>query len=482
MILLLLVLFPVLGGAITLFGGKQAKGVAFLASAIQFVLTLVALNALSDADSQRLFFSMPWVRDGIEFSLMGDGLSMLLVLLTSLLLPLIILSAWNRSWEREATYYALMLFMQAGLTGVFLAADAFLFYIMWEAALIPIYFLAAAWGPGFRSATFFKFFIYTIFGSLFMLVAFIYLYAGNNASGLSSSLEAIYNTGRSLDLTTQRWIFWGLLAAFAIKMPIFPFHTWQPDTYTEAPPQATMLLSGIMLKMGIYGVMRWLLPVVPDAANAYQDVVMVMAIIGIIYGSVIAVMQRDMKRLLAYSSFAHVGLMAAGIFAMNNNGFEGAAIQMLAHGINVVGLFYVVDLIERNTGTREIARLGGITQTTPSLTVYSMILMLGSVALPLTSGFPGEFLLLNAVFEHNYIMGAVAGLTIILGAVYMLRMYQGVMFGPRTEVVAGASWKLEASSGAVLFVLCFLVLWIGLHPGSFMQLPRAAFALLINKF
>ena len=472
MLLLLLVLFPVLAGVATLVSGRAAKYTALLGAVVQLGATLLLVS-----DAETLSLTLPWVDETLFFALQADGLGKLMVLLTSILLPLIIWSAYGREWKKEPTYYALMLFMQAGLTGVFLAAGAFTFYFFWEAALIPVYFMAAIWGPGFRSNTFLKFFIYTVLGSFFMLVAFIFIYTQAN----NDSLPAIYAAASNMAIENQRWIFWALFIAFAIKMPVFPFHTWQPDTYTEAPPQATMLLSGIMLKMGIYGVIRWLLPVVPLGVEAYGNIAMILAVIGIIYGSVIAIMQRDMKRLAAYSSFAHVGLMAAGIFSGSLNGLEGAAIQMIAHGVNVVGLFYVIDIIEQRTGTREIARLGGITQKAPALTVYFMILLLGSVALPLTSGFPGEFLLLLSVFDYNTTMGVIAGFTIILGAIYMLRMYQGVMFGPQSKNTEEAQLTIGGSPALVLFVLCVLVLWIGLHPATFMNLPSLALQLIATK-
>ena len=256
-------------------------------------------------------------------------------------------------------------------------------------------------------------------------------------------------------------------------MPVFPFHTWQPDTYTEAPTPGTMLLSGIMLKMGIYGVIRWLLPVVPQGAMQWADVVLVLAIIGIIYGAIIAIRQNDLKRLTAFSSISHVGLIAAGLFTFNIQGLQGAMIQMLSHGINVVGMFFLIDIIFRRTGTREIAALGGITQYAKAFTICFMIILLGTVALPLTNGFVGEFLLLSGVFQYNYIMGAVAGLTIILGSVYMFRMFQRVMFGEANTVTATFT-DLTASELAVLIPLIVLVFWIGLHPNTFLSISEPA--------
>jgi NADH-quinone oxidoreductase subunit M len=260
---------------------------------------------------------------------------------------------------------------------------------------------------------------------------------------------------------------------------LFPFHTWQPDTYVEAPTAGTMLLSGIMLKMGTYGLIRFILPITPLAVDKYGMIAIILSVIGIVYGSIIAIQQKDMKRLIAYSSFAHVGLMAAGIFSGNIDGIQGALIQMLAHGINVVGLFFIVEIIQQRTNSRELARLGGITQTTPNLTVYFIILMLGSVAMPLTNGFVGEFLLLKGVYQYNAWAGFIAGLTIILGAVYMLRMVQKSMFGITSKITEGFA-DLTLSEKVVLFPLSFMVIWLGIAPNMFLKLTEPAVTQLLS--
>ncbi|RIJ43096.1 complex I subunit 4 family protein [Pontibacter oryzae] len=473
MITALLLFWPALAALLVLLiKGQGAKKVAFVAALVEFALSLFALsefNTQSGAMQQTLSF--PWVASaGINFSIGMDGISLLMVLLTTFLIPLIVLSSFKHDYKNPNVFYALVLFMQTGLIGVFVAMDAFLFYFFWEVALIPVYFIAAVWGGANRIRVTFKFFVYTIFGSLFMLAAFIYLYLQTPGSH-TSDVNAFYQL--TLSSESQSWIFWFLFIAFAIKMPIFPFHTWQPDTYTESPAQATMLLSGIMLKMGIYGVLRWLLPVVPFGVSQWDELVLILSIIGIVYASIIAIRQRDLKRLVAYSSIAHVGLIAAGIFTLNEQGLQGGVIQMLSHGINVVGLFFIIDIIFSRTQTREITSLGGITQNTPALSIYFMILLLGSVALPLTNGFVGEFLLLSGVFQYNGWFGAVAGLTIILGAVYMLRMFQGVMFGTKSELTENFS-DLSLNEKAVLIPLVVMVFWIGLFPNTFLSISEPA--------
>jgi len=467
---LYLLLWPTLAGLLILFlKGQNAKRAAFGAAIVEFILALLAMLQYEPNAAVQFPFFHSWVENfGINFSLGMDGISLLMVFLTTFLVPLIILSSFPHSYKNPNVFYALILFMQTGLIGVFTSFDAFLFYFFWEVALIPIYFIAGVWGGERRIAITFKFFLYTIIGSLFMLVGFVYLYFQTPGTH-TSDINAFYQL--SLNTTDQSWIFWFLFIAFAIKMPVFPFHTWQPDTYTESPTQATMLLSGIMLKMGIYGVIRWLLPVVPQGVSQWDTLVIILAIIGIVYGAIIAIRQNDLKRLVAFSSISHVGLIAAGIFTLTEHGLQGGIIQMLSHGINVVGLFFIIDIIYRRTHTREIANLGGITQTTPALSIFFLILLLGTVALPLTNGFVGEFLLLSGVYQYNNWMGAVAGLTIILGAVYMLRMFQGVMFGEQSAVAINFK-DLTGTEKAVLIPLVIMVFWIGLHPNTFLSLTE----------
>lgn len=483
MITALLLFWPALAALLVLLlKGQNAKKVAFTAALAEFALALFATSVFnSESGSIQFALNIPWVPSaGIGFTIGMDGISLLMVLLTTFLLPLIILSSYKHDYKNPGVFYALILFMQTGLLGVFVALDAFLFYFFWELALIPIYFICAIWGGARRIPVTFKFFVYTIFGSLLMLAAFVYLYFQTSATATSphsSSLLAFYDL--ALSSSAQGWVFWFLFIAFAIKMPVFPFHTWQPDTYTESPTQGTMLLSGIMLKMGIYGVLRWLLPVVPFGVSQWDEVVLILSIIGIVYASIIAIRQHDLKRLIAYSSIAHVGLISAGIFTLNEQGLQGGVIQMLSHGVVVTGLFFIIDIIYNRTNTRDIASLGGITQTTPALSIFFMILLLASIALPLTSGFVGEFLLLSGVYQYNGWMGAAAGLTIILGAVYMLRMFQGVMFGPKSEITNSFA-DLTFNEKAVLIPLVVMVFWIGLFPNTFLSISEPAVHTLLN--
>lgn len=481
MLTLSLILLPIIAGLITLVSkGETAKIVAVVSAFVEMVLGAYVYCSFEPNAALQFGYSHDWIHSaGINFSVGIDGISLILVCLTTLMVPFIILSTFNNEYKNASTLYSLVLFMQAALIGVFTARDIFLFYFFFEAALIPVYFIAAIWGGENRIKVTFKFFVYTLFGSLFMLLALVYLYLQTPGIAHKSDILAIYDAAKSLDASTQSYLFGAFFIAFAIKMPLFPFHTWQPDTYVEAPTVGTMLLSGIMLKMGTYGLIRFILPIVPLGVNQWGMTAVILSVIGIVYGSVIAIQQKDMKRLIAYSSFAHVGLMSAGIFSRNIDGIQGALIQMLAHGINVVGLFFIVEIIQQRTKSRELARLGGITQTTPNLTVYFIILMLGSVALPLTNGFVGEFLLLKGVYEFNAWIGAIAGLTIILGAVYMLRMVQKSMFGITSKITEGFT-DLTFTEKAVLLPLSIMVIGLGIAPNMFLKLTEPAVIQLLS--
>ncbi|SKB67511.1 complex I subunit 4 family protein [Daejeonella lutea] len=476
-ILLLQIFIPLIAAAVMLIAGKSARSLAGVLSLLPLAVTAyMYVNFVPDASIQYLV-NLPWVPQfGINFKAGVDGISMILLILTNLLIPIIILSSFKHEIKNQSAFYALIFFMQSGLLLVFTALDGFLFYVGWEIALIPIYFICALWGGQNRIQVNLKFFIYTIAGSLIMLLAIIYLHlqTPNNSYDIAEFYKL------NLDSSTQGWIFWAFFLAFAIKMPVFPFHTWQPDTYTEAPTAGTMLLSGIMLKMGIYGVIRWLIPVAPLGFHDWGLTALVLSIIGVVYASIIAFTQNDIKRLIAYSSIAHVGLISAGIFAWNMQGLQGAMIQMLNHGINVVGMFFVADIIIRRMGTRELDQLGGIAKPAPKLAIAFLIIVLGTVALPLTNGFIGEFLLLMGVYNYNIYFAALAGLTIILGAVYMLRMYQKVMLGVTNERTTIFS-DIDTTEKSVLLIVSVLIIVIGIYPQPILHISEAAISNLLEQ-
>ncbi len=491
--LLLLLLIPLIGGLLTfLFASStdpdsslkdfaqpstSPKHFALAYSLASLGLTVYMLFKFIPDASTQFLIDYTWIESlGIRFKAGIDGISILMVLLTNLLVPVIILASFKHNYKNPGAFYGLILFMQAGLLIVFTALDAFLFYLGWEAALIPIYFICAFWGGENRIRVNLKFFIYTMAGSLLMLIAIIYLHI--QTPGNSYDIAEFYKL--KLDSGSQSWIFWAFFIAFAIKMPLFPFHTWQPDTYTEAPTAGTMLLSGIMLKMGIYGVIRWLIPVAPLGFAEWGETAMILSLIGIVYASVIAFTQNDIKRLIAYSSIAHVGLISAGIFAWNLQGLQGAMIQMLNHGINVVGMFFIADILIRRLNTRELSQMGGIAKPAPQLAIAFLIILLGTVALPLTNGFVGEFLLLMGVYNYNMVYSVIGGLTIILGAVYMLRMYQKVMLGQTNEHTVIFT-DLNGSEKSVLLIISVLVFIIGVYPQPILHISEAAVSNLLEQ-
>ncbi|MBC7863387.1 MAG: NADH-quinone oxidoreductase subunit M [Bacteroidia bacterium] len=482
-----LIILPLIAAILVwMMKGQMARTAALGFSIVEFALSVVTLFQLKHSPSDpRKFLSLDctWIESiGVKFSVGVDGISMLLVLLTTFLVPLIILSSYKNTYEKPNAFYGLMMLMQMALVGVFAARDGFLFYIFWELALIPIYFICLIWGGENRGKITFKFFIYTLLGSLFMLVALIFLYqnTGIDGTGKSWALEEIYKAGRSLSMEHQTYVFWFIFLAFAIKMPVFPFHSWQPDTYVNAPTQGTMLLSGIMLKMGTFGMIRWLLPVVPGACEKYAPIAIGLSVVGILYASCIAIVQKDYKRLIAYSSIAHVGLIAAGILSFNQQGIQGAVIQMLSHGVNVVGLFLIADILFRHLGTRTISELGGIRNVNPTFSVLFLIVLLGSVALPLTNGFVGEFLLLAGVFSFSKVIAGIAGLTVILGAVYMLRSYQGIMLGEANELTKKFG-EIAKTDKAVLVIVCIVIVAFGVYPKPLNDLAEPAVKLLLDS-
>jgi len=473
----LLLFLPLLAAIALIFiKGEGAKYAALLAAFAELALAVVYLAKFEPAAGAQFAVDMPWIPQfGIYFSAAIDGINIIPVMLTTLLVPIIILTTFNHTYPKSNIFYALILFMQTGLLVVFTAFDGFLFYVGWEAALIPIYFISALWGGENRIKVTLKFFIYTFAGSLFMLVALIYLYSVNPDK--TFDIHQFYNL--NMPVKQQGLVFLAFFLAFAIKMPIFPFHTWQPDTYTEAPAAGTMMLSGIMLKMGIYGAIRWMIPIAPKGFNEYYPIAITLAVVGIIYASIIAFRQKDGKRLVAYSSIAHVGLIAAAIFAWTEEGIQGSMIQMLSHGINVVGLFFVWDIISRKLNTRDIGQLGGIAKNAPWFAACFLIITLGTVALPLTNGFIGEFLMLNSVYYYNMKLAIVAGTTIILGGVYMLRMYKNVMQGPTNDLTITFT-DITGSERVVMVVLCVLIIAIGVYPQAILHLSEASVTQLVQ--
>ena len=459
------ILILLLIGAIATFfsGDKLASKVVLVFSLGALAVTLNLLSIYSNGGN--ISFMANWIDvPKVALAFKADGLSLAMVLLTTALTPLIIFSSFGNNFKNSKNFYALVLFMTFAMTGTFLAADGLLYYIFWELALIPIYFIALIWGNGDaeeRKKAVVKFFIYTLAGSLFMLVGFAYLYSKAN----SFLLEDLYKL--DLSATEQFYIFFAFFLAYAIKIPIIPFHTWQAKVYQKAPTVGTMLLSGIMLKMGLYSVIRWQLPIAPQAAKTYMPVLIGLSIAGVIYGSIVALRQKDLKKLLAYSSLAHVGLIAAGCYTLTLDGLSGAVSQMIAHGFVIVGLFFAAEIIYRRYETRKISEMGGIRSQAPHFTSKFMILVLASVALPGTFNFVGEFTVLYSLSQVNLWFAVLGGTTIILGAYYMLKMFQNTMLGEtNTKVFA----DITINETITFVVIIVFLIFFGLYPKPIVDL------------
>ncbi|CAN5360661.1 NADH-quinone oxidoreductase subunit M [soil metagenome] len=482
----LLLWFPVIAGliAFAIKDQKTVRGWAIFSSLITLAISVISLFY---ADNTKYFsynyVSYEWLKFiGSNFSVGMDGMTHMLTFLTALSFPLIFLATYKNDYKKPNSFYGLMLLSQAGLMGVFVAMDALVFYFFWELALIPVYFLSSIWGGERRIQATFKFFIYTFTSSLLMLIGIIYVYLHTapvlNAEH-SFSLRSFYSA--ALNPKDQLWLFWMFFVAFAVKMPVFPFHTWQPDTYEQSPAPVTMVLSGIMVKMGVFAVIRWVIPVFPLILPRVDNIVIGLSVVGMLYASCIAMVQNDLKRLVAYSSIAHIGLMCAAIFSANDVGLQGVMIQMFNHGINIIGLWIIVDIIEKHTGFRKMSELGGLAQHTPLLAIFFVIIALANIALPLTNAFVGEFSMFYGLFQFNKWYAAFAGISIILAAVYTLNMIQRVFFGEsnlNTKVVS----LVTAKQKIVLSIIVILILVLGIYPKPMFNLTADTLKVIMSRF
>ncbi|MGG9971460.1 complex I subunit 4 family protein [Ferruginibacter sp. SUN002] len=481
----LLIFVPLIAGLVTFFLKKEssAKSSALFASIVTLFVSVASLYFADNKDLSGVNFSYVWLKHiGSSFSVALDGMGRLLTLLTAIAFPLIFVATYKNSYKNANVFYGLMLLSQSGLMGVFLSMDALLFYFFWELALIPVYFLCSRWGGEKRIQATFKFFVYTFAGSLLMLLGIIYTYLHTeptNVSEHSFAMHAFYNA--ALNPHQENWLFWLFFIAFAIKMPVFPFHTWQPGAYEQSPTSVTMVLSGVMVKMGLFAVLRWLLPVFPKAVIQFDNIVIGLSVIGIIYASLIAIKQNDLKRLVAYSSIAHIGLMSAAIFATKQVGIEGVMIQMFNHGINIIGLWIVVELIEKQTGVRKISELGGIAHKAPVLTIMLVIIAFANIALPLTNAFVGEFMMFNGLFQFNKWYTAFAGISIILAAVYTLNMVKNVFYGEANALTAGMK-DISLNEKIILAVIVVMIFIVGVFPQPMLDMTKDTVTLILSKF
>lgn len=485
----LLIWLPLLAGILCFVAKneKPAKAIALTGSFAVLAVALLSLCYTAPQYNNYNYVNYIWLKYlGNSFYVSLDGTGRLLTLLTAVSFPIIFIATWKNNYKNAASFYGLMLLTQCGLMGVFLAKDALLFYFFWELALIPVYFLCSRWGGENRIRATFKFFVYTFAGSLLMLTGIIYVYLHTTPRVFEDGTQALHSFAMqsfyhaSLGAAEQGWLFWLFFIAFAIKMPVFPFHTWQPDAYDQSPTSVTMVLSGIMVKMGLFGVIKWLIPMFPLAVPKYTHIVMILSIIGIIYASCIAMVQDNLKKLVAYSSIAHIGLMCAAIFAMNEIGTQGVMVQMFNHGINIIGLWIVIDMIEKQTGIKNMSQLGGLAIKAPSLTIMLVIIAFANIALPLTNAFVGEFMMFSGVYKYNIWMAVVAGLSIILAAVYTLNMIQKVFFGntnSATENVLDISFNQKLALGLIIA----MIFAFGVYPQPMINLTKEAVEVLLGS-
>src|SRR5216683_1184051 len=472
--ILTVVLFtPLVGALLLLFVPRDSENahriIGNLFAFLGLIVSLPLIWRFSLApDAPRFQFpeNHEWIPSiGAHYTLGIDGISLCLVILTTLLGAISILSSWSAIKIRRKEYYILFLLLQVGMLGVFMSLDFFLFYMFWEVMLVPMYFLIGVWGSDRRLYAAIKFFLYTLIGSVIMLLGILALYF--KAGGGTFDMPSLLASAAQFDTRTQVLLFWAFFFAFAIKVPMFPFHTWLPDAHTEAPTAGSVILAGVLLKMGTYGFLRFSLPLLPTDAAARQHIInilMVVSIIGIIYGALVCMMQKDMKKLIAYSSVSHLGFCTLGIFALTPHGLSGSVVQQINHGISTGALFLIVGVLYERRHTRLISEFGGLSTPMPNFAAVYLIVSLSSLGMPLLNGFIGEFTILQGTFEVNKAWAAWGTLGVVLGAAYLLWLYQRVMFGSVTNPANEKLPDLNAREYATLLPLIALAFWIGIYP------------------
>jgi NADH-quinone oxidoreductase subunit M len=475
-ILTWIVFLPLLGCLVLLILDKTWHNIirwtALLTSVVDLILAIVLFCKFDGSNTHMQFIIGPytWIRSfGVTFSLGVDGISILLVVLTPFLTAIAIASTWTAITDKVKGFMISMMVLQTGMLGVFVATDLFLFYVFWEVMLVPMYFIIGIWGGGRKVYAAVKFVLFTMFGSLLMLLAVIMLYLLTSPDPLLRTTDLMTVLNLEIAPHIQTWLFLAFALAFAIKVPLFPFHTWLPDAHVEAPTAGSVILAGVLLKMGTYGFLRFCLPLFPDATIRFVPLISILALIGIIYGALVAMIQKDVKSLVAYSSVAHLGFVMLGMFALTTQALTGSILQMVNHGITTGALFFLVGLIYERRHTRLISEFGGVAHVMPLYATVFLIVTLASIGLPGTNGFVGEFLILLGTFKANPIYAAIGTFGIVLAAVYMLWMVQRVFFGKcdkeENKKLTDMNWR-EAFIALPLIIMVF---WIGIYPRTFID-------------
>lgn len=483
-ILSLVTFLPIVGVLLLFFVPRESKSIlrslALIVSLVAFVISIPLVTGFQTNAEFQFVELVPWIAAGpfqMNYHVGIDGISLWLVVLTTFIMPIAILSTWTAVEEKVKEYMICLLLLEVGMLGAFISLDLFLFYIFWEVMLIPMYFIIGIWGGKNKVYAAIKFFIYTMVGSLLMLVALISLYF--KAGGGDFNLMRFYEL--NLDPATQTWMFLAFALAFAIKVPMFPLHTWLPDAHTEAPTAGSVILAAILLKMGTYGFVRFAMPLFPEATVKFTPLIATLSVIGIIYAALVAMVQEDVKKLVAYSSVAHLGFVMLGVFALNQQGITGGMLQMLNHGVSTGALFLIVGFIYERRHTRLIADFGGLSKQMPVFATIFMIVTLSSIGLPGTNGFVGEFLILIGSYESSlrwYALIATSG--VILSAVYMLWMFQRVMFGELDNPKNQTLKDLNGREIIIMVPLLVLIFVMGVYPKPFIEKMDPAIQRLIQ--
>lgn len=458
---------------------RNARYTALYTSLFTFALSVYMLGRFDGSSAEfQLVEHHEWFPAlGISFALGVDGISVFFVVLSTMLVPLCILSSWGAIQKRVKEFMVAFLMLETFMIGTFLALDTVLFYIFFEAVLIPMFLIIGVWGGPRRIYSSFKFFLYTLLGSVLMLLAILFIFFYTGTTDIPALMSEHY-----IPREFQLWLWVAFFASFAVKMPMWPVHTWLPDAHVEAPTAGSVILAGVLLKMGGYGFLRFSLPLMPEATDYFSDFVYWLSIVAIIYTSLVALVQSDMKKLIAYSSVAHMGFVTLGIFTATMQGVQGGIFQMISHGIISGALFLIVGVLYDRLHTREIERYGGVVKNMPKFAVVFMVFMLGSVGLPGTSGFVGEFLALLGAFQVNTIVAAFAATGVILGAAYMLVLYRGIVFGPQNNEDAAKMPDVTARELVMFVPLIVIVFFLGIKPGYILDKTEASVQKLVSNY